>query len=203
MSRRWIQNLTRCADEYLDGIENFIEFARTHNPDRINFQKQRDCPDPSSSFVSFFSLSAVSCLIVSPLLLRKKDRAATTFEAYTFPAIAVASTAGIGPVFADSSPASFSLLQQPIPTPEMSNLIRSSKVVMTAQSSPFWTQLSSAATALTMMDHLPVGPGGPRRLRHRLHQWCNLLAPGGITAPSVPLTPHQPTLLVRRGHSQV
>ncbi|CAL8991114.1 unnamed protein product [Prunus brigantina] len=32
MSRRWIQNPNRCADEYLDGIEDFIEFARTHNP---------------------------------------------------------------------------------------------------------------------------------------------------------------------------
>ncbi|BBH02355.1 hypothetical protein Prudu_012894 [Prunus dulcis] len=32
MSRRWIQNPTRCADEYLDGIEDFIEFARRHNP---------------------------------------------------------------------------------------------------------------------------------------------------------------------------
>ncbi|KAI5335300.1 hypothetical protein L3X38_025433 [Prunus dulcis] len=32
MSKRWIQNLKRCADEYFDGIEDFIEFARTHNP---------------------------------------------------------------------------------------------------------------------------------------------------------------------------
>ncbi|KAI5341710.1 hypothetical protein L3X38_009585 [Prunus dulcis] len=32
MSRRWIQNPNRCPDEYLDGIEEFIEFARRHNP---------------------------------------------------------------------------------------------------------------------------------------------------------------------------
>ncbi|BBH09229.1 hypothetical protein Prudu_021669 [Prunus dulcis] len=32
ISRRWIQNPNRCADEYLDGIEDFIEFARRHNP---------------------------------------------------------------------------------------------------------------------------------------------------------------------------
>ncbi|KAI5339055.1 hypothetical protein L3X38_018327 [Prunus dulcis] len=32
MSRRWIQNPNRCADEYLDGIEDFIEFARRQNP---------------------------------------------------------------------------------------------------------------------------------------------------------------------------
>ncbi|BBH05127.1 hypothetical protein Prudu_016431 [Prunus dulcis] len=32
MSRRWIHNPSRCADEYLDGIEDFIEFARRHNP---------------------------------------------------------------------------------------------------------------------------------------------------------------------------
>ncbi|CAL8162918.1 unnamed protein product [Prunus armeniaca] len=30
MSMRWIQNLNRCTDEYLDGIEDFIVFARTH-----------------------------------------------------------------------------------------------------------------------------------------------------------------------------
>ncbi|CAL9010729.1 unnamed protein product [Prunus brigantina] len=32
MSRRWIHNPNRCADEYLDGIKDFIEFARRHNP---------------------------------------------------------------------------------------------------------------------------------------------------------------------------
>ncbi|CAL2229846.1 unnamed protein product [Prunus armeniaca] len=32
MSRRWIQNPNKCADEYLDGIEDFIEIARRHNP---------------------------------------------------------------------------------------------------------------------------------------------------------------------------
>ncbi|KAI5321214.1 hypothetical protein L3X38_030285 [Prunus dulcis] len=32
MSRRWIQNPNRCSDEYLDGIEDFIEFARRQNP---------------------------------------------------------------------------------------------------------------------------------------------------------------------------
>ncbi|KAI5318222.1 hypothetical protein L3X38_037930 [Prunus dulcis] len=32
MSRRWIQNPNRCADKYLDGIKDLIEFARTHNP---------------------------------------------------------------------------------------------------------------------------------------------------------------------------
>ncbi|KAI5334209.1 hypothetical protein L3X38_024342 [Prunus dulcis] len=36
MSRRWIQNPNRCADKYLDGIEDFIEFACTHNPVNIN-----------------------------------------------------------------------------------------------------------------------------------------------------------------------
>ncbi|CAL2246219.1 unnamed protein product [Prunus armeniaca] len=46
-------------------------------------------------------------------------------------------------------------------------------------------------------------PRGPRRLRHWLHQWCSLLAPGGITGPPAPLTPHRPMLLVRRGHNQV
>ncbi|CAL8175742.1 unnamed protein product [Prunus armeniaca] len=32
MDKRWIQNPNKCADEYLDGIEDFIEFARRHNP---------------------------------------------------------------------------------------------------------------------------------------------------------------------------
>ncbi|KAM1562805.1 hypothetical protein ACFX10_037291 [Malus domestica] len=31
MDRMWIYNPNRCADEYLDGIENFIEFSCTHN----------------------------------------------------------------------------------------------------------------------------------------------------------------------------
>ncbi|CAL8146990.1 unnamed protein product [Prunus armeniaca] len=32
MSRLWIQNPNRYSDEYLDGIEDFIEFACRHNP---------------------------------------------------------------------------------------------------------------------------------------------------------------------------
>ncbi|CAL8169299.1 unnamed protein product [Prunus armeniaca] len=32
MRRMWIQNPNRCADKYLDGIEDFFEFARRHNP---------------------------------------------------------------------------------------------------------------------------------------------------------------------------
>ena len=32
MDRTWIQNPNRCADEYLDGIEDFIDCAHTHNP---------------------------------------------------------------------------------------------------------------------------------------------------------------------------
>ena len=32
MNMMWIQNPNRSADEYLDGIEDFIDFARTHNP---------------------------------------------------------------------------------------------------------------------------------------------------------------------------
>ncbi|KAI5317423.1 hypothetical protein L3X38_037130 [Prunus dulcis] len=32
MSRRWIQNPNRCAYEYLDGIKDVTDFARTHNP---------------------------------------------------------------------------------------------------------------------------------------------------------------------------
>ncbi|KAI5352800.1 hypothetical protein L3X38_005692 [Prunus dulcis] len=40
MSIRWIQNPNRCSDEYLDGIEDFIEFARRHNPGATRIQ----CP---------------------------------------------------------------------------------------------------------------------------------------------------------------
>ncbi|KAI5338107.1 hypothetical protein L3X38_017378 [Prunus dulcis] len=42
----------------------------------------------------------------------------------------------------------------------MSNLLRSRKAVMTAQSSPSLAQSSSAATAPALMDHLPIGLGG-------------------------------------------
>ncbi|CAL2252417.1 unnamed protein product [Prunus armeniaca] len=34
MNMRWIQNPNRCAGEYLDGINDFIDFAHTHNPVR-------------------------------------------------------------------------------------------------------------------------------------------------------------------------
>ncbi|KAM1315206.1 hypothetical protein ACFX13_019131 [Malus domestica] len=37
MDRRWIQNPNRYANEYLDGIEDFIDFACTHNPSAIRF----------------------------------------------------------------------------------------------------------------------------------------------------------------------
>ncbi|CAL8089533.1 unnamed protein product [Prunus armeniaca] len=71
---------------------------------------------------------------------------ATTFKAKTFPAVTVEPATGIGPAFTDSSPASFSLLRPPNPTPE---------------SSPPLAQPSSAAIAPTLMDHLPVGPDPP------------------------------------------
>ncbi|RXH71117.1 hypothetical protein DVH24_015739 [Malus domestica] len=32
MDMTWIQNPNRCANEYFDGIEDFIDFARIHNP---------------------------------------------------------------------------------------------------------------------------------------------------------------------------
>ncbi|KAI5332725.1 hypothetical protein L3X38_022854 [Prunus dulcis] len=45
MSKRWIQNSNRCTEEYLDGIEDFIEFARTHNPGATRIR----CPYHASS----------------------------------------------------------------------------------------------------------------------------------------------------------
>ncbi|CAL9025547.1 unnamed protein product [Prunus brigantina] len=36
MSRRWTQNPNRCADEYLDGIENFIDDC-TYTQPRCNY----------------------------------------------------------------------------------------------------------------------------------------------------------------------
>ncbi|BBH08894.1 hypothetical protein Prudu_021235 [Prunus dulcis] len=41
MSRRWIQNPNRCTDEYLDGIEDFIEFACRHNPSATRIRCRR------------------------------------------------------------------------------------------------------------------------------------------------------------------
>ncbi|CAN6704373.1 unnamed protein product [Malus baccata var. baccata] len=40
MDKTWIHNPNRCVDEYLDGIEDFIEFAHTHNPGATRFR----CP---------------------------------------------------------------------------------------------------------------------------------------------------------------
>ncbi|KAI5338458.1 hypothetical protein L3X38_017729 [Prunus dulcis] len=48
MSRRWIQNPNRCADEYLDGIDDFIEFARRHNSGATRIR----CPCRRPCFVS-------------------------------------------------------------------------------------------------------------------------------------------------------
>ncbi|BBG93622.1 hypothetical protein Prudu_001693 [Prunus dulcis] len=58
----------------------------------------------------------------------------------------------------------------------MSDLIRRRRAVTTTQSSEPPAQPTFAATAPALMDHLAVGPAGPRRLLHRLHQWRSLLA---------------------------
>ncbi|KAI5351839.1 hypothetical protein L3X38_004730 [Prunus dulcis] len=89
----------------------------------------------------------------------------------------------------------------------MSDLITRRRAVTTTQSSEPPTQPTSAATppaspatAPALMDHLAVGPAGPRRLPHQRHQWRSLLAPGGVIGPPALPTPHP---LMRRGHSQV
>ncbi|BBN69208.1 hypothetical protein Prudu_819S000100 [Prunus dulcis] len=53
----------------------------------------------------------------------------------------------------------------------MSDLIRRRRAVTTTQSSEPPTQLTSAATAPALMDHLTVGPEGYQAPAHRLHQW--------------------------------
>ncbi|KAM1000484.1 hypothetical protein ACFX2J_007063 [Malus domestica] len=40
MDRTWTHNSNRCVDKYLDGIEDFIDFARIHNPGPIRIR----CP---------------------------------------------------------------------------------------------------------------------------------------------------------------
>ncbi|KAI5323775.1 hypothetical protein L3X38_032847 [Prunus dulcis] len=88
------------------------------------------------------------------------DRAATTVVPRSFPAVTVEPAAVISSVFTESAPPSFSLLQRPNSTPEMSDLIRRRRAVTTAQSSEPPAQPTSAATAPALMDHLAVGPAG-------------------------------------------
>ncbi|BBG99515.1 hypothetical protein Prudu_009230 [Prunus dulcis] len=52
MSRRWIQNPNRCADEYLDGIEDFIEFARRQNPGATRIR----CPCRRNGMIETYSI---------------------------------------------------------------------------------------------------------------------------------------------------
>ncbi|BBG99405.1 hypothetical protein Prudu_009087 [Prunus dulcis] len=84
------------------------------------------------------------------------------------------------------------------PKSQTLDLIRHRRSVKTAPSSEPLAQPASAATAPALMDHVPVGPGGPRCLRHQFHQWCNLLALGGGTGPPAPPTSHRSTVLVPR-----
>ncbi|KAI5324492.1 hypothetical protein L3X38_033565 [Prunus dulcis] len=60
MSRRWIQNPNRCADEYLDGIEDFIEFARRHNPGATRIR----CPCRRCNNTLFESIETVGFHLV-------------------------------------------------------------------------------------------------------------------------------------------
>ncbi|KAI5313806.1 hypothetical protein L3X38_042982 [Prunus dulcis] len=93
-----------------------------------------------------------------PLPQWNLDRAATTLVPRSFPAVTVKPAAIISSVFTESAPPSFSLLRQPNPTPEMSDLIRHRRALTTTQSSEPPAQPTSAATAPALMDHLAVGP---------------------------------------------
>ncbi|KAI5328353.1 hypothetical protein L3X38_027750 [Prunus dulcis] len=62
-------------------------------------------------------------------------------------------------VFLDFSPADFSLLRPPFPTPEMSDFIRRGRSMTIAPSSDPPAQSASAATAPALLDHVVVGPG--------------------------------------------
>ncbi|KAI5322666.1 hypothetical protein L3X38_031738 [Prunus dulcis] len=78
----------------------------------------------------------------------------------SFPGVIVEPAALISSVFTQFAPLSFSLLRQPNPTPEMSDLIRHRRAVTTTQSSEPPAQPTSVATAPALMDHLAVGPAG-------------------------------------------
>ncbi|CAL8134499.1 unnamed protein product [Prunus armeniaca] len=82
------------------------------------------------------------------MLRRKKDRAATTVEAQRFPRRKNLR-------LVDSAPAVFSLLRPPIPTPEMSDLIRCRWSMTIAPSSEPPAQSASVAIAPALMDQLP------------------------------------------------
>ncbi|KAI5312351.1 hypothetical protein L3X38_041524 [Prunus dulcis] len=124
----------------------------------------------ASFFPRFQKLSSSSSLsppLAPPPTPVDLDRAATTVVPRSSPAVTVEPAAAISSVFTESVPPSFSLLPRPIPTPEMSDLIRRRRAVTTPQSSEPLTQPTSAAiapasaaTAPALMDHLAVGPAG-------------------------------------------
>ncbi|CAL9011611.1 unnamed protein product, partial [Prunus brigantina] len=134
--------------EYARRIVSFVA------QDSRNFQKNRD-----SLLSSSRPLSALNTLSLrrhsSPVPRRKKDRAATTVEAQSFPRRHRRRFHRKKLRLADSAPPVFSLLQPPIPTPEMSDLIRHRRSVTTTPSSepPAWS--ASAATAPALMVELP------------------------------------------------
>ncbi|KAI5313431.1 hypothetical protein L3X38_042605 [Prunus dulcis] len=119
-------------------------------------------------------------------------------------AVTVEPGVAISSIFPDSSPADFSLLRPPFPTPEMSDLIRRGRSMTTAPSSDPPAQSASAATAPALMDPVLVGPGASLGacvicvIRRR-----SQLVLGGGTGPLAPPTRHRPTVLVPRDHSQV
>ncbi|KAI5327061.1 hypothetical protein L3X38_026457 [Prunus dulcis] len=103
--------------------------------------------------LTFSSLSAVT----SAVSLRRHLSHRRSF--HTLPAVAVAPAVTNSSVFSDSSPADFSLLRPPFPTPEMSDLIRRGRSMTTAPSLDPPAQSASAATAPALLDHVVVGPG--------------------------------------------
>ncbi|KAI5346228.1 hypothetical protein L3X38_014107 [Prunus dulcis] len=174
MSRRWIQNPNRCADEYLDGIEDFIEFARRHNPgatrircpcrrcnntlfetiENVGFHLKRPEP-PSSPFLVF--------LLRNPISLRRRLRPLSPFVPQPPPCRHLSRLPAVAfRRFVPNLRRRFSLLRPPFSTPEMSDLIRRGRSMTSAPSSDPPAQSASAATAPALLDHVVVGPGASR-----------------------------------------
>ncbi|CAL2246738.1 unnamed protein product [Prunus armeniaca] len=171
-----------------------MEYARRIvffvSQDPRNVQKNR-----GNLLSSSLPLSALNTLSLrrhpSPVLRRKKDRAATTVEAQRFPHCHCRRFRRKKLRLADSAPAVFSLLRPPIPTPEVGD-----------DCTEFGASGSVGICCHCSSTDGPTARGCPRRLRHQLHQWRSLLALGDGTGPQAPLTRRRPTVLLPQGHSQ-
>ncbi|KAI5328557.1 hypothetical protein L3X38_027954 [Prunus dulcis] len=154
---RWMYPIERLLGELKKSVRNRAKPEGSIIEAWVQYESLTFCgindPRPHSSPFLVFLLPCLSLRRhLSPLSL-PSPQPPPRRHLSRLPAVANSS------VFPDSSPANFSLLRPPFPTPEMSDLIRRGRSMTTAPSSDPPAQSASAATAPALLDHVVVGPG--------------------------------------------